>query len=165
MQTRWSESSSSDGATHTQTHTHSHTHNSFNGITGNSVPPQCFNVLLDTLTHRSLQEEIRNQYVLPIGLPGEAGRGRDRRGDTHRQKHQIADLHLISSLHRLSFFFFFFLQHPSESIKHNLSLSNIPLTLLPPRFSRMPPSDWQQFKPVKTNQGTGGLSTSSPSRR
>lgn len=57
------------------------THNSFNGITGNSVPPQCFNVLLDTLTHRglSLQEEMKNQYILPIGLSKEAGRERPQR--------------------------------------------------------------------------------------
>lgn len=32
--------------------------NSFNGITGNSVLPQCFNAPQNTLT----QEEIRNQY-------------------------------------------------------------------------------------------------------
>lgn len=42
--------------------THTHTH-SFNGITGNSVLPQCFNVLLGTLARRdlSLQEDLRNQ--------------------------------------------------------------------------------------------------------
>lgn len=59
----------------------------FNGIIGNSVLPQCFNVLLGPLTHRSpsLQEEIRNQYVLPIGPSKKAGRERDHK-DRRRQR-------------------------------------------------------------------------------
>lgn len=45
------------------THTHTNSSSSFNGITGNSVLPQCFNVLLGTLIHRGLrlQEDLRDR--------------------------------------------------------------------------------------------------------
>lgn len=69
VQTRWSESNNSEWRTQ----------NSFNGITSNSVLPQSFNALLGTLTHKSLQEEIRNQYMLHRGLSEEAGRDRPQR--------------------------------------------------------------------------------------
>lgn len=118
------------------------------------------NVLMCSWTHshiRSLRlrEEIRNQYILPIGLSKEAGRTeRERERPQSQTQAKTADLHLISSLYTI-------LQHPSKSIK--LVFEYHYLTLLPPQLSWMPPSDWQQFKPVKTYQGTGGLSSASPS--
>lgn len=89
VQTRRSESTSGGG-------NERGTHRSLKDITGNSVPPQCFNVLQDTLSHTSLQEEIKNQYMLlPIGLSKEAGRERGERDYAGLRINQTTDLHLF----------------------------------------------------------------------
>lgn len=115
---------------------------SFNGMTGNSALPRGFNALLGTLTPG---RNKKSMWILPAGRSKEAGSARpQRQTDGGRNSRMNQALHQ-DPLAALTLGF---------SSRHSANYN----FLLPPPFSRMPPSDWQQFKPVKSHQGAGGLS-------
>lgn len=115
---------------------------SFNGTTGNSALPRGFNALLGTLTPGRNKKSMR---ISPTGRSKEAGRARpQRQADGGRSWRMNQAL------------------HPDPVAARTLGFSSRNYNfLLPPPFSRVPPSDWQPFKPVKSHQGAGGLSSCS----
>lgn len=118
---------------------------SSNGMTGNSALPRGFNALLGTLTPG---RNRKSMGILPTGRSKEAGSARPQ-GQTDGGR----NLGMNQALHPdpvAALTLGFWSRH---SANYNF--------LLPPPFSRMPPSDWQQFKPVKSHQGAGGSSSCS----
>lgn len=95
----------------------------------------------------SRREEMRNRYIYypQDGLWRQEVRGHKgrQRGGGYLRMNQTIHRDPVSAL-TLGF-------SPRHSANYNF--------LLPPPFSPVPPSDWQQFKPVKSHQGTGGLSS------
>lgn len=118
---------------------------SFNGMTGNSALPRGFNALLGTLT---LGRNKKSMWILPRGRSKEAGRARPRRQTDEGRNSRVNQALHQDPVAALTLGF---------SSRHSANYN----FLLPPPFSRMPPSDWQQFKPVKSHQGAGGLSSCS----